>query len=53
MVATVLDLRYKSIRFLTEDQIKTAYDEVKSRMDLITMSGFEPNTQEPNVLIKK
>ena len=37
MVATVLDPWYEHFRFLTEDQIKTAYNEVKSRMDLITM----------------
>ena len=49
----VLDPKYKSICFLTEDQIKTAYDEVKNRMDLITMSRSEPNTQGPNVHIKK
>ena len=39
MFATVLDPRYKCPCFLTEDQKKTAYDEVKSHMDLITMSG--------------
>ena len=54
MVATVLDPRYKRPCFLTEEQKKTAYDEVKSHMDLIIMSGSESDTpQEPNVHIKK
>ena len=56
MGATVLDPRYKSLCFLNEDQYKTTYNEVKSCMDFITMSGSKPetlNTQEPKVHIKK
>lgn len=53
MISTVLDPRYKRLRFLTEDQKTGAYDEVKRRLNVKTSPGSEPETNPaPDVSVK-